>query len=283
MWSAAAGELAQTGPHQRRVQLHGQGGQLADGVLCPRAGVGVALLGHRSDDLAEQAHLTVGGAAERAQVPAFQAEPGHLGHHLGHGKRVVVVTAGRSGRDQAELFELVELVGAETGGMAQFLGGQAQGGRVQAEVVGAGRIGQLQPDGLGHAAGSGRAQTTVDRGQLFLDDPQRQVVLTLLGQDVAQSHHVGVGKLSVARGRPLRLDQALGLEETDLADGDVGEIVLELLEDLTDGQGGPALIRVRRHAGMELLSEVRKTSRNLPIWTSSEPASTAESMRCRLT
>ena len=37
---------------------------------------------HRADDLREQPDLAVGGGAERAQVPALEAEAGQLGDDL---------------------------------------------------------------------------------------------------------------------------------------------------------------------------------------------------------
>ena len=43
--------------------------------------------------------------------------------------------------------------------------------RVETEVIRAGRVGQLQPHGLGHTARSGRTQAAVDSGQLVLDHP----------------------------------------------------------------------------------------------------------------
>ena len=60
---------------------------------------------HRADDLGEQADLPVGGGPERTQVPAFDAEPGHVGDDLADRQRVVVVVTAGAGRDQAELLE----------------------------------------------------------------------------------------------------------------------------------------------------------------------------------
>ena len=90
-------------------------------------------------------------------------------------------------------------------------------------------------------AGLRRLQAAVDRVQVVLDHPQRQVVVALLGQHEPQPGHVGRRELAVARGRPLRIDEALGLEEPDLGDRDVRELRPQLTQDLPDAQGGPGV------------------------------------------
>ena len=69
-----------------------------------------------------------------------------------------------------------------------------------------------------------------------LDHPQREVVLALLAQDAAQQFDVVVVELAVSRRRPLRVDQTLALEEADLRDRDVGELLEQQPEHLTDRQ-----------------------------------------------
>ena len=54
-------------------------------VVDPGPAVTAALVRDRLDDLREQAHLAVGGRAERAQVPALDAEPGELADGLADG------------------------------------------------------------------------------------------------------------------------------------------------------------------------------------------------------
>ena len=69
-----------------------------------------------------------------------------------------------------------------------------------------------------------RLQPAVDGVQLLPDHPQRQVLVALRGQHEAQPGHIVAGVLAVAGRRPLRLDQALGLQEPQLGDGDVREL-----------------------------------------------------------
>ena len=90
--------------------------------------------------------------------------------------------------------------------------------------------------------------------------------------DVGRLHYV----LATQRDHylPLRVEQALALEEADLRDRDVGELVLQEVEDLADGEV--------RALGHESDPPCRNTSLNLPIWSSSPWASGASSMRSRL-
>ena len=92
------------------MQPHRQRRELADRLLGPGPRLAAALAGHRSDDLREQADLAFGRRAERAQVPAFEAEPGQVGDDLANRERVVVVVAAGPRRDQPELLELAQLV-----------------------------------------------------------------------------------------------------------------------------------------------------------------------------
>ncbi len=68
------------------------------------------------------------------------------------------------------------------------------------------------------------------------DDLQGEEVLALLAQDPAQTLDVVVEELAVSRGRTLGVDQALALEEPDLRDRDVGELLPEEGQDVTDGE-----------------------------------------------
>src|SRR5207302_5488271 len=116
--------------------------------------------------------------------------------------------------------------------------------------------------------------------QAALDDLQGQEVLPLLAQDPPQAGHVAVVELAVAGRRPLRVEEALALEEADLGDRDVGELVLEEGQDLTDRE-----VRTGRHRLPQPSPPVpeKKTSLNLPICNSSPLRSGASpSMRSRL-
>ena len=76
--------------------------------------------------------------------------------------------------------------------------------------------------------------TAVHLRQALLDHLERQEVLALLAQDEAQTFDVGRIELAVSRRCPLRVDQALALEEADLRDRDVFELRAELIEHVAD-------------------------------------------------
>ncbi len=111
-------------------------------------------------------------------------------------------------------------------------------------------------------------------GQPVPNDLQGQEVLTLLAEHPTESFDVMLEELAVPRGGSLGVDQTLALEEADFGDGDVGELLAEQRQDITDGEVRPAA-----HS----LPATRYTSLNLPIWTSSPGASFTSSMRSRLT
>jgi len=85
---------------------------------------------------------------------------------------------------------------------------------------------------------AGRHQAAIDRVELVLDDPQREVVVPLLAEHVAQPADVAGGELPVAGRRALGLHQALILQEADLADRQIGELDLEVGQDIADGERG---------------------------------------------
>ena len=126
-------------------------------------------------------------------------------------------------------------------------------------------------------------QAAVDRVQVLLDDPQRQVVVALGREHVAQPGDVVAAELAVARRRALGLDQPLRLEEPDLRDGDVREVRPELGQHLTDAHerprgadaapAAPTAPPPHQSARSPAVAAARKTRRNLPICTSSPPAS----------
>jgi hypothetical protein len=111
--------------------------------------------------------------------------------------------------------------------------------------------------------------------QPVLDHLERQVLVPLHPQDVLQSIDVLVVELSVPGGSALGLDQAFGLEEPDLRNGDVGKLGLDGDENLTD-----RLIVPRRHAHSP---DSKNASLNFPICTSSPELSITASTRSRLT
>jgi hypothetical protein len=76
--------------------------------------------------------------------------------------------------------------------------------------------------------------------QTALDHFQGQKGVPLLAQDPPEALDVGLVELAVTRGRPLRVDQALALEEADLRDGHVGELLLQEGKDFPYREMGPA-------------------------------------------
>src|SRR5579875_1483707 len=138
--SGAADNLAQADLDERGVQPHRQRGELTNGLLRARFGLAAALAADRSDDLREQPDLAVGRGAKRAQVPAFEAIARQLARDLRYRERVVVVVAAWFARDQAELFELGQLLGAQARSVEQLFLRQPHRGRRRPEVVGGGRV-----------------------------------------------------------------------------------------------------------------------------------------------
>jgi hypothetical protein len=69
-----------------------------------------------------------------------------------------------------------------------------------------------------------------------LDDFQRKEVLALLSQYPPQAFHVLFVELPVTRRCPLGIDKSLALQESDLRDGDIGELLTEQGEDVTNRQ-----------------------------------------------
>jgi hypothetical protein len=70
----------------------------------------------------------------------------------------------------------------------------------------------------------------VHRIQVLLDHPQREIVVALSGEHVAQPLHVRGRELPVSSSSALRLDQSLGLQKPDLGDRDIWEIRSQLAE-----------------------------------------------------
>ena len=73
----------------------------------------------------------------------------------------------------------------------------------------------------------------------ILDHLEGQEVLTLLAQHPAQTLDIVLIELAVAGWGPLRVDQALAFQESDLRNCDVGEFLAEQGEDIADRQVGP--------------------------------------------
>ena len=91
----------------------------------------------------------------------------------------------------------------------------------------------------------------VHRLELLANDLQRQVVVALRDQNVAQALDVLIGEATVAGGGALRGDQPLRLEEADLRDGHVREVSAKTLKHHADGHrlGGFGRFRWLRGVG----------------------------------
>src|SRR4029079_18194018 len=116
-------------------------------------------------------------------------------------------------------------------------------------------------------------------GEAALDHLPGQEMLALLTQDPAQAFHVGVVELPIAGRGALWIEQALALEESDLGDGDVGELVLEEREHFPNRHERP--LRHRHLYSGAASAPEKNTSLNFPIWSSSPVVSGDSSMRCR--
>ena len=127
-------------------------------------------------------------------------------------------------------------------------------------------------------------------GQPLLDHPQRQVLVALHGEDVAEPLDVVDAELAVAGWRPGGRDQPGRFQEPDLRDADVRELAAELGEYLADAEVGPGRLSAHPptcappppYSAAEC-GPSRNISRNLPTWTSSPPVSSASSIRSRFT
>ena len=83
--------------------------------------------------------------------------------------------------------------------------------------------------------------------QSLADYPQRQVLVALRGQHEPQLLHIRRAEPPVPRRRASRADQALGLQETDLGDADLGKLTAQLDEHLADAKVSAG--KLTAHAG----------------------------------
>ena len=94
---------------------------------------------------------------------------------------------------------------------------------------------------LGELFGFPLAQVPV--GQPVPDHLEGQEVLTLLTQDPTEALHVGLEELAIAGRGPFGVHQTLSLQKADLGDGDVGELLAQQRQHITDRE-----VRARRHS-----------------------------------
>src|SRR5699024_3366597 len=122
----------------------------------------------------------------------------------------------------------------------------------------------------------------VQRVELLPDHLEGQIPIALGGQDVPQPLAVLDAEAPVPARGAFRRDQPPVLEEPDLRPRQVRELRTQKCDDAPDGE--VLLPRGALPGGGHCPGvPVRKTRRNLPIWTSSPLDSDAESTGSRLT
>src|SRR5579875_3566198 len=205
--------------------------------------------------------------------------PGEPGDGARHVERVLAVEPAGAA-DQPMVLQLGELLVVDARGLEQVAPADhlrpAAGAGLRARVI--------RPVSRPPAAGTGLAML-----KPLPDHAQRQVVITLGGEDEPQPGDVIRAEPPVAGGRPSRADQPLGFQEADLGDADVRELGAQLDKHLADAEvclrklaahpvprGYPPFAACERRP-------CKKTSLNLPICTSSPALSITSSIRSRLT
>ena len=250
-----------------------------------RSGLRVALAQHRHDELLVEAGLALDRCPPRPQVAGVDAGAQEAAGRGGDLHRLVAVEVGRrsaSGRRRTPRAapagrRVTDAIAHSSSRLTSTPGSRRARGRRSAprRAPGRGRVrggvrrlrgaamatvatsASRRPPGAwrpGPPSAARRHPARRCRVRLLdltgvdavLDDAQRQELLALLAQDHAQQLDVVVEELAVPRRRPLRLDQALALEEADLGDRDVGELLEQQAEDLADRQVGRAGFSHRR-------------------------------------
>ena len=223
-------------------QMHADGLAVA---VAGALGVGVPLAHLRQHDGLEERRLAVDEVAIERQVPRLEAVAEELSDGREHQEVLAVVVPGALRTvlaDEAEGAELADALHLDPRRGRHLLDGHLQADRRLAR--------HLLDDGRrGPRSGRGdRRSVRERRALLFLltqpvaDHLERQVLVALHAQDRLQAAHVVVVELPVPRGRALRIDESLGLQEPDLRDRDVGELGLDLDQHLADREVG-----ARRH------------------------------------
>jgi hypothetical protein len=200
------------------VQPQGEVRDLPGGLHGRVSGPRAALAELRRHYLLDQVGLPVGRSLDRPQVPGLHSVLAERGHRSGDRERLrTVLPADPS--DQAVVLELGQLL-----------------------ILDSGRLEQLTPGHVGRRArrpaarfpGARRGSGAV--GEPFPDHLQRKIGVPLHREDVAQAIDVLRREPAVARPRPGRLDQPLGLQEADLGRADVGKLRAQLRQHLADSE-----------------------------------------------
>ncbi len=210
------------------MQLHREPRQFLGTGLGMGPGLRVPVPPQRSHDLVHEPGLTVGGGLHHPQVPRLDAEPPELGDERGHRDRLGVVRPVLQWSDEPVRLPLPELFLLDPGGGEQLRtpdpGGRGPLGRFGRGIAVPLTAQRRQRYGL----------TALHDLQVFPDHLQRQIVVPLHPQDVTEALDVVGAELAVPRGGPLRLDEPLRLQETDLGDGDFGKLVAQHVQHRAD-------------------------------------------------
>ena len=77
---------------------------------------------------------------------------------------------------------------------------------------------------------------SLPQGQLGLDDLEREEVVSLQPEDVAEAFDLERPELPISGGRSSRGYQPLGFEEANLRNRHIGKVVAQEVDDVADGQ-----------------------------------------------
>jgi hypothetical protein len=200
------------------VQPQGEVRDLPGGLRGRVPGSRAALAELRRHYLLDQVGLAVGRSLDRPQVPGLHSVLAERGHRSGDRERLRAVLPADPA-DQAVVLELGQLLILDSGRLEELAPGHV-GGRAR-------RAAPRSP-------GARRRCGAV--GEPFPDHLQRKIRVPLHREDVAQAIDVLRREPAVARPRPGRLDQPLGLQEADLGRADVGKLRAQLRQHLADSE-----------------------------------------------
>ncbi len=173
---------------------------------------GVAAAPHRRDDLLDQTDLAVRGGLERTQVPGLEAERGHLRRRSWRSRARRRRSGWCRGRgctrpNVSSCSRRASSISAPDDAARRARAAARRARRTKASAAGKPSPATPPGDLRSGPGGRGRLEPAVDRVEVLLDDLQRQVVVALAGQHVAQPLHVGGGRTcgsptGCARARP---------------------------------------------------------------------------------
>ena len=257
---------------QQLAQLRGRLDDLLEPVDGLAAPLGARRTQSRKQHLLHQAHLTVDGTLEDAQVLGAQSRRGKLGggsHDAGVDLAVPLDAAHLMRRHELVLLELFEQRGIRAG-HAQDL--------FTHELPFSARGDQV---GFAQPLPRYRRRARWAALQLATDDLERQVLVALQGQHAHETPEVLLREEAIAGLGAPRGDEMLLLQVAQLADGDVRELVAQPLDHRADGE--QLLVADVEEQFRVLVHGTMKVSLYLPTCSSSPSTSVCRSVRTRLT